>query len=462
MQNKKNADNVLAIVCVGFLVLMLCTIGIRFLTRQIVIEKLGITNRFTDIVFCGNEEMSERHEDVPDDTEEDALIINWAESYPFEEGTIGNDKPAEPKRSVFSEYSQKAKEKIEKLKTPIEAYATENLLGYDLLTAFSKSYASFIGWNFTSFSEYNNIMKLGDNYFYGVVPEKDISESANSTIELFRDCRAEDIAFLYVQVPSKISKYEDTEISGITDFSNQNADAFLQKLTAAEVPTLDLREEIRKDDLIHHSLFFETDHHWKGETGLWAAGKILGKMNELGFDTDPLRLSPDRFDYVVYEDWFLGSQGKKATLEQATPEDISLIYPKESSRFHYVIPNMEIDEVGDFSVTYMMDCIEEKDYMKTNPYGAYNHADRPLIQIENELTENDCKVLIIHDSFSNCVIPFLALENKSIDALDLRTFDGSVKAYMEESRPDLVIVAYPCYTPGPVDESTHTAEFDFR
>ena len=461
MLKRKNADVIFTIVCVTFLLFMMGTIGIRYLTRQIIIERLGITNLFTDIVFCDNKALGET-DDGNDDASKTVPDINWAELYPFDEEVIEQEKLSEPKEPIFSEYSKKVKEKITNLESPIETYATENLLGYNLLTAFSKSYESFVGWNFTPFGEYNNIVKIGDNYFYGVVPAKDISESASSTIELSRYCHTNNIEFLYVQMPSKISKYEDGDISGVTDFSNQNADAFLRELAEADINTFDLREEIYKEALTHHDLFYETDHHWKGETGLWAAGKILGEMNNLGFNTNPSLLSSDRFDYVVYEDWFLGSQGKKATLVQATPEDISLIYPKDKPLFHYVIPNMGIDEIGDFSVTYMMEYINEKDYMGANPYGAYNHADQPLIQIENELIGNNYKVLIIHNSYANCVIPFMALGIKNVDSLDLRHFNGSVKSYIEKSNPDIVIVTYPCDQPGTVDYTTHTSVFDFR
>ncbi len=461
MQKRKKADIILAVVCVAFLMFMMATIVIRCFTSKIIVQKLGVTNRFTDIVFCDNNTKGTAN-GKKDNSVKQVADINGADSQPFNEEATEKDKISEHKQIIFSKYSQKIKDKTEKLKVPAEAYATEKLFGYQMMTAFSKSYESLLRWNFTPFEEYNNFVKIGNNYFYGIVAEKDVSSAANSTIEFSRYCRTENIDFLYVQMPSKISKYEDKNISGVTDFSNQNADAFLKKLKKADVKTFDLREEIHKEGLIHHSLFFETDHHWKGETGLWAAGKILEKMKSLKYNTNPKLLLPEKFDYVVYKDWFLGSQGKKATLAKATPEDISLIYPKDKTQFHYVIPNMGIDKTGDFSITYMMDYINEKDYMGANPYAAFNHADQPLIKIENELTENDNKVLIIHNSYANCVIPFMALGIKNVDSIDLRYFNDSVKAYVKESKPDIVIVTYPCDQPGPVDYSAHTSAFDFR
>jgi hypothetical protein len=86
-----------------------------------------------------------------------------------------------------------------------------------------------------------------------------------------------------------------------------------------------------------------------------------------------------------------------------------------------------------------------------------------LIQIENQLEADNHKILIIRDSFSDCVISCLALAEKNVDSLDIRYFTGSVKAYIEQSAPDLVIVMYnPSEISGEIDYSTHTDAFDFR
>ena len=115
----------------------------------------------------------------------------------------------------------------------------------------------------------------------------------------------------------------------------------------------------------------------------------------------------------------------------------STFIPKVESKLHYVIPNLGIDEVGDFSVTYDMTCVDEIDYYRKSPYSAYNHADQPVIEIENELADSGESVLIIHDSYYNCVIPFLSLDIKDVISLDVRHFTGSVEKYIMEEKPDL-------------------------
>ena len=81
--------------------------------------------------------------------------------------------------------------------------------------------------------------------------------------------------FLFVMVPSQISKYEDLLPAGYTDTTNDTADAFLSLLEQAGVPYLDLREEMHKDGLTVTDDYYSTDHHWKPQTGFWAYTKIL-------------------------------------------------------------------------------------------------------------------------------------------------------------------------------------------
>lgn len=107
--------------------------------------------------------------------------------------------------------------------------------------------------------------------------------------------------------------------------------------------------------------------------------------------------------------------------------------------------------------------IDTCDYYNVNPYADVNYGERPVIQIENQLTADNHKILVIRDSFCDCVVSCLAIAEKNIDALDIRQFTGSVKAYIKESNPDVVIVMYTTGNlGGDIDYTTHRDVFDFR
>ena len=150
----------------------------------------------------------------------------------------------------------------------------------------------------------------------------------------------------------------------------------------------------------------------------------------------------DRFSTKIYPQWFLGSQGKKVTLANAKPEDFYLFFPNYASSFHYEIKDKRIDADGDFSILYDMDYFNKRNLYGPSVYNAYIYGDQPLEKIENKLSKNDKHILVVHDSFGDVVVPFLALGVRRVDSIDLRNFNGSLKSYIERERPDIVVVLY--------------------
>jgi hypothetical protein len=403
--------------------------------------------------------------------EEDATdSINWTELFPFDDSKSNlnivetEEASSTTNVSVWSNVGNYITSTVEGVEDKLESYTTELLVLQSMIVEWANSYENFIGWNISSFEEYNSVVELSDGYLTSYVSKQDTSQQYEALAELNDFCQDGGIDFLYVQAPYKISEYDDTDVSGTVDFSNQNADELLEQLDDVGIDYYDIRETIHENNLYNHDLFYRTDHHWLTTTGLWAAQNILAYCNEnYGWNADLSLLDANQFDYVTYEDWFLGSKGKKMTLSRCQPDDFTLLYPKYNTGFHYYVPTEEIDTIGDYSVVYDMSQIDECDYYNKNPYGGCNYGDQPLIQIENQLTADNHKILIISDSFSDCMISCLALAEKNVDSIDLRYFDGSLKAYIEESPPDIVMVMYNAGSVGgDIDYTTHEDFFDFR
>ena len=77
-----------------------------------------------------------------------------------------------------------------------------------------------------------------------------------------------------------------------------------------------------------------------------------------------------------------------------------------------------LDETGDISLCYDMDKVSEIDYYNKSPYSTYFYGDNALMRIENLLEDDGLRVLLLHDSFSDCVIPFLSLGIEYLDTID--------------------------------------------
>ncbi|MBQ7168382.1 MAG: hypothetical protein IJR63_00595 [Synergistaceae bacterium] len=372
---------------------------------------------------------------VADNTRRE-IAIDWEKLYPFDGR---RESAAREKISSFCQY----------VKGKLEDYTSKKLPGYYTLVETAKKYEDALSWNMVSMSEYNAVMRLKDDCLTTYTMSLDVAHDAESVKGLAGFCGERGIDFVYINLPTKVCVSEDKEISGILDFSNQNTDRLLAMLKESGVRCYDFREALHSAGMDHHESFFITDHHWKPETGLWAAGKVLEILrDDFGYDVDPEILRPENFRYEVYPDWFLGSQGKKVTLARTKPEDFTMIYPKFGTALKFDVPGLGLKLSGDFGITYNMNQVETKDYYGKNPYAAYIYADNPLMRMENMNVSNGRRLLIIHESMSNCVVPFAALGVQYVDSIDLRQFTGSVRNFVDTVRPDAVIVMYYSTIPG--------------
>ena len=83
------------------------------------------------------------------------------------------------------------------------------------------------------------------------------------------------------------------------------------------------------------------------------------------------------------------------------------------------------------------------------------------MEVTNHKLEEGKKVLLLKDSFGLSTAPFLATAIRQLDVIDLRYFNGSLERYVEESRPDIIVVMYnPKAITAPA--GYHADLFDFR
>ena len=150
-------------------------------------------------------------------------------------------------------------------------------------------------------------------------------------------------------------------------------------------------------------------------------------------------------------------------LSRTKPDDFTMLYPKYETNIHCEIPSKSVDKTGNFMVMCNMSQVVSKDYYKLSPYHAYCYGDQALIRITNTLADNDKTILLIHDSFADVVIPFLAMGIQNTHAIDLRHFTGSLKKYISKNVPDMIIVMYNTGgIGGAIDWDTHKSTYDFR
>lgn len=295
-------------------------------------------------------------------------------------------------------------------------------------------------------TELNNVVKLNNNMLTLLVDPMETEEFAQQA-GLFRDYLSiSGIPFVYIQAPDVLLQDDDPQLpSGYQTFVNENCDILLEQLQEQDIDTLDLRENMRQDNIDPFSIFFRTDHHWTIEGSFYAYTQMipfLEKYASLGHIDESL-FSMDSYYVEVNEDIFLGSNGKRTGVPYAGVDNVTVIYPKEETQFQVEYPTEGIDFQGSFQeVLINFGEVQNMDYKQLhtrNPYVVYPfHSDYTILR--NELAENDLKLFFLRDSFMAPVASFLAQHYKEIHLFDLRY--GSVDLLIEQIamvQPDLVV-----------------------
>lgn len=257
-----------------------------------------------------------------------------------------------------------------------------------------------------------------------------------------------DVPLLYIQAPQKIQG--DDLPAGMENYGNQNADQLLGQLSALGVDTLDIRPDLKTAaaDPGTPPLFFRTDHHWTPEAaflGYQIIAPLLG--SKYGYEADPKTLDENSYTVTPYDNWFLGSQGKRVGTLYAGLDGVNLWAPKFATDFTYTSTGYFDDRSGPFETTLLFpERLEPKDYFAGNPYTLYSGGDYPLARMKNNQNPDGPRILLIRDSFSCALAPFLALNCGELMTMDMRYFKDDLPAYLDWLRPDLVLVMYSAST----------------
>lgn len=448
---KINKRQGLMLCAVGLLVLVMITVFLRLVTAKVLVSRAHMDNVITQMVLYGNADLQRK------DGQTKIEKIAWDRAYPFADIDAGH--------KIANLPTKKIERKAANIEKNISEWTGKHLLGYYKLAETGRAYEDDIGWQLIS--PVQEIAPLGDGVWSFVYPKADTREKVFSLADLAQTVEQSGAKFLYVQAPFKVDPYGDFAVNGRFDFTNKNCDEFLQQLNGQGIETLDLRQDLHQwaqaEQISYHDFFFRTDHHWKPQTALRAAKVVGEKLRADGIPVDDSRYDIQDFDVEILPVYFLGSEGKRATLARVQADDFPILHPKFPTEIKVEIPEKNIDSTGDFELLYDKQQVARKDLYNFNPYAMYGYGDRAIMNVENlMLPATDKKVLLIRDSYCDTMAPFLALGVRNLQTMDVRHFTGSVKSYIAEQKPDVVIVMYTGSIHKKIDWSSHKDKFDFR
>lgn len=418
---------ILAILILGFL-----SIVYQITLKNVVVDIFGIKSDWVIKTI-----KTDTNFDAPE-----TVDIDWKKEYPFPKESAYEQVNVILTNNSNSNSSEGNKGRLGKIYNMLDKYSSKYFTLVDECKVMSKGFSKSLGMNLISDSDGNLVFYQPDGRMIAEKPYKSVNSEISNINNFAAWLQQNDIDFVYVNVPSPVDPNVEDDIiaEGYDEHSNEMADELLAGLKKAGTKYLDIRECMKNQGMSYTDSFFQDDHHWLPQTGLWAAGEISNYINEYeNLVTDDDIFNIDNYDIKTSDEKCLRVYGKIVTSAYADETPIDLLYPKFNTEIRKMIPGNGMDITGSFvEVMYSM--------WAYPTYVVYNHGIVDLKKYEN-MRDNvaDTKILLLTDSYSDVVSPFLACAYSNIDEIDLRCFSGSLQAYIEKNKPDIVITITSCY-----------------
>lgn len=263
--------------------------------------------------------------------------------------------------------------------------------------------------------EFHGVYLCGDRLIHKI---EDASRAEQNIAYLQKLTELTDIPVYLGLIPTAAEVYRDQLPAGAENFDQA---AYLKKVRESVLDAVWVDMEKWMDGASGVSLFYRTDHHWTS-AGAWHGYAAL--MEAMGEPFEPLG-TPE----TVSED-FYGTLYSSSGVHWLAPDTIERYVSGEGV-------TVENFEKGETHGLYVDSFLGEKD-----KYASFLGGNTPLYIIRNPEATSEEKLLVVRDSYSDAMAPFLSQYFAEIHLVDLRYYRTSVVEYARENGMDRIFVCY--------------------
>lgn len=252
----------------------------------------------------------------------------------------------------------------------------------------------------------------------------DILSSNLDAISRFFELQNDTPSFLTV-VPRAIDvESENLPSLFYKDYGKNSYALINEKISSKNI--IDPKARIKIISENGEKVWYATDHHWTTRGAYEAYLCICQKLDTEAYPRE-------HFNTVTVTENFLGTSFSKSGLSEslAVPDTIELYRYERDEKFSVTSPTIRKTVYGFY---------EESALDKKDKYQIFLGGNTDILQIRDTEKEKP-KMLLIKDSYANCLIPFLSL-HYDIDVIDLRYYKSSLKKITESNVFDIILVVY--------------------
>ncbi len=171
-------------------------------------------------------------------------------------------------------------------------------------------------------------------------------------------------------------------------------------------------------------IFYRTDHHWTSLGAFYAYQALCGAW---GFPAPDLA----SYDRQVVSDAFYGTTYSSSGFSWVRPDVMETFVPDDGTvtLTDYGSPEPATEPMYDTSFLQVKD-----------KYSMFLGGNTSLLRVDTG--HDGPSVLIVRDSYTDSLVPFLTANFSRIDLVDLRYYKDSLARYADENGFDMILVLY--------------------
>jgi len=249
--------------------------------------------------------------------------------------------------------------------------------------------------------------------------EEDLTARVNYVNQLGKNL---DIPVYFSLVPDKSYVWADRLPDNAPKVDDGSSNEKAKDLLSGDVTFIDLYAALSGEDV-----FYRTDHHW---TTMGAQMGFLALSKGMGRSGTALKDEP-----VLRSDSFYGTTWSSAGAGWVEPDSIYTLVPEGGENGQVTVTRYPEGKPIPGSL-YDLSKLEQKD-----KYSMFLGGNQPLCILQN-LEGSGGKLLVVRDSYSDTLAPFLASDYQEVHLFDLRYNNMSLKQYVQDHQIDQVLVCY--------------------